>query len=694
MGLARTHQRTPHLVYLAWFLGLIALLPARSLAQGASQGSLTWEGGYVGSNAGLGLLPNRSVRLGALPTAGFGNLSLGSSLPSTSAPSFGFNIGYNWQAGQLIYGVETGLDYLGIQRGLNGLFSTAPAYAAIGIPSFMVRSDPGGQYLGSFRGRLGFAVDRSLFYVTAGVANGGWRGGSTIALAGSGAAGLFNAPVSKSSQIKFVAGGGLEFLVNPNWSARAEYLLVDQAQNSQLYDNGNGQYLAYRANSLTHLLRFGMTYRIGSDPAPKAEDDSSKPGETPAQERFSIHAQVTDIPQYHPSFPALYSGPNSLKPYSEVKETLSTTGFFGLRLWDGGEAYLNPEIGQGFGVSNTLGVAGFPNMEAFKVGRSAPYLRFQRYFFRQTIGLGGATEQVESGQNLLQGSTDSNRLIWTVGKYAVTDIFDDNKYAHDSRNGFLNWTINDLGAFDYAADSWGYTYGATLEWKQDWWTARAGVFQLSDQPNSEKIEPRLLKQFMPVVEFEARHSMFGEPGKIKLLAFADRGYMGKYEDAILNGVLQGSTPDISADRRKRTKAGAGINVEQQVTPNIGLFLRASIADGRYETFDFTEVERSFSGGLVFSGDMWGRPKDAIGVAGVVNGISGVHASYLAAGGTGIILGDGTLSYTGEKIAEIYYKFNLLDGFHVTANYQFVEAPGYNRDRGPVSLFALRFHGEF
>lgn len=251
-----------------------------------------------------------------------------------------------------------------------------------------------------------------------------------------------------------------------------------------------------------------------------------------------------------------------------------------------------------------------------------------------------------------------------------------------------------MGAFDYAADSWGYTYGATAEWKQDWWTARAGVFQLSLTPNSEQIEPILFRQFQPILEFEERHNIWDQPGKLKLLFYANDGFMGSFNQAVQEGFATGTTPDISSVRALRVKVGGGINLEQQITPSLGLFARLSMATGQYETFDYTEVERSASGGVVINGDLWGREKDQIGIGGVLNGISHGHANYLAAGGLGLILGDGALSYDGERILETYCKFAISDGVHVTADYQFVDNPGYNLARGTVSLFALRFHAEF
>ena len=367
---------------------------------------------------------------------------------------------------------------------------------------------------------------------------------------------------------------------------------------------------------------------------------------------------------------------------------------FGRTTWQGAAIYFNPEIDEGFGVGNTFGVAGFPNAFAYKVGKSEPYIRDRRYFLRQTIGLGGGTEQIEAGADQLAGPVDANRLTFTVGKYSVTDIFDDNKYAHDATNTFLNWTIFDMGAFDYAADSWGFTYGATAEWKQDWWTARVGVFQLSQVPNGEVIEPVLFRQFQPVVEFEERHNIWDQPGKLKFLFYANDGFMGSFNQAVVQGFATGTTPDISSVRARRVKVGGGVNLEEQITPSLGLFARLSMDTGQYETFEFTPIERSASGGVVINGDLWGRAKDQIGIGGVLNGISHAHANYFAAGGLDILLGDGALSYCRRAYSRNLLQIRIANGIHVTADYQFVDNPGYNLARGPASLFAIRLHAEF
>ncbi len=657
--------------------------------------SFSWAGFYLGANMGGAIPLHTGESLQAVGGFFGPGFDLYPRSSERSGPTFGAQLGYNWQFANWVYGVETDFNFLGGRRAPNGTFPAPPAYTTMSVGSYTLTPEAGGTYFSSYRARLGFAVERALYYVTAGVANGGWRGVSTLTLNGAGPANPFTSGYTASSRMKYVVGAGVEYALDATWSARLEYMYLNQSLGTQVFDNGGGFDFASRLRAESHIARFGMDYHFGEDPAPPAAADGKDPSAAASPERYSVHLQTTVLPQGYPVIRAPYSGQNSLPPNGQARATVSSTGFFGLRLWEGGEAYVDPEIDEGYGLAGTFGVAGFPSAEAYKLGHARPYVRFERYFVRQTIGLGGESEPVKPGQNLLGGDVDVDRLTFTVGKYSIVDIMDDNQFAHDGRNGFINWSIIDMGAFDYAGDAWSFTYGATAEWKQDWWTARAGFYQLSLVPGSEYIEPVLFRQWSPVVELEARHKLlFGQDGKIKLLGFANIGYMGKYDDATQLGFLTGTTPDITLNRKMRNKIGGGINVEQPISDDLGFFLRASMANGRYEAFDFTDIERSLSTGLVLKGAKWERPNDAIGVAVVFNGISNSHASYLAAGGLGLLIGDGGLNYDGEHILETYYKYSLMEGVHLTADYQFVQNPAYNRDRGPANIFALRLHAEF
>lgn len=421
---------------------------------------------------------------------------------------------------------------------------------------------------------------------------------------------------------------------------------------------------------------------------------SSAPVSGNDSEQWSLHGQVTVTDQYHPAFTSPYRGRNSLDPGSRGDETVDVTLFAGVRLWQGGEAYANPEIDQGFGLSDTVGAAAFPSGEAYKIGDASPYVKLPRLFFRQTFDLGGNEQPIAPDANQLGGARTADNLILTAGKISVVDIFDTNTYAHDPRGDFLNWAVIDAGAFDYAADSWAYTYGGAGEWTQSWWTLRAGIFDLSKIPNMPHLETNF-RQFEVVAEAEERHTWFGRDGKLKLLGFLNRGRMGNYNDALKLAVLTGGLPNTALVRKFASRPGGELNFEQQLTDDLGLFARASMNDGSKEAYEFTDMNRSLSAGLSLKGVDWSRSDDLVGLAGEVGAISHAAQDYFAAGGIGILIGDGRLPHYGlENVLEAYYSARVFSWFTATADYQWMENPAYNSDRGPVSFFGLRFHGEF
>lgn len=434
----------------------------------------------------------------------------------------------------------------------------------------------------------------------------------------------------------------------------------------------------------------------GSDASGSSRDagKAADAGDLPIQEDWALRGQATFVPQGNLRFRSRFEGQNSLNQRGQLRETFDFTLYAGARLWSGAEIWVNPEIDQGFGLSSTLGVAGFPNGEAYKIGSAAPYPKLHRAFIRQTIDLGGAVEQVEPDLNQLGGSRTADRLVFTLGKFSVVDVFDTNRYAHDPRTDFLNWALIDTGTFDYAANAWGYTYGAAVEWYRDVWTLRGGVFDLSLVPNSKILDPSF-GQFQTVAEIERRHELWGHPGKLKLTGFVSRGRMGRFDDAVRLAALTGGNADISAVRRYRSGFGASLNLEQQLTPDLGMFVRAGLRSGDVEAYEFTDIDRTVAAGLVLSGGAWGRPADAVGFAGVVNGITRAHRAFLDAGGLGILVGDGRLPNPGaERILETYYSLPLTTLARLTFDYQFVTNPAYNRDRGPVSILGGRLRIQF
>jgi high affinity Mn2+ porin len=419
----------------------------------------------------------------------------------------------------------------------------------------------------------------------------------------------------------------------------------------------------------------------------------------PATEDWAVHAQSTFTDQYHPAFTAAYNGPNSLDPGSRGDETFDATIFAGFRPWRGGEIWVNGELDQGFGLNDTLGLAGFSSAEAYKVGEAYPYVRLTRLFLRQTFDLGGAVQGVDPDQNVLGGTQTANRVVVTIGKISVPDVFDTNKYAHDARNDFLNWAVIDGGAFDYAADAWGYTYGGALEWYQDWWTLRTGYFEGSVTPNSPHVSLPLGRQFQLLSEAEGRYRLFGQDSKLKLLGFMTRAKLGTFSELEQFYTANPEAADniilAEAVRHLRNKFGGEINLEQPITADLGAFLRASLNDGRTESYDFTDITRSLSGGLSLAGTAWGRKDDTVGTAFVVNNISHGLKDYLADGFLGILVGDGKLTNAGpEQICETFYSYAVRSGVEITADYQLVNHPAYNVDRGPVSILGLRLHAQF
>src|SRR3984893_2875970 len=458
-----------------------------------------------------------------------------------------------------------------------------------------------------------------------------------------------------------------------------------------------------RAHALSAVAAIGIlgwpmmcsAQMVGPTPQPQGIPLTPEQAEQVQPETWAIHGQSTFTWLLQPAFRSPYRGPQSLSPAANGRETFDATLYAGVRPWPGAEIWINPEVDQGFGLSDTFGVAGYPSGEAYKLGKANPYLLVQRGFLRQTIDLGGRTEKLEPDLNQLGGTQTSNRLVFTIGKYSVVDIFDTNTYAHDPRHDFLNWSIIDQGAFDYAANVWGYTYGATVEWYQDWWTTRTGLFNLSKIPNSKPLDTRVFDQYQIDQEFEERHELFRQPGKLKLLGFFTHGRMGSYSEATQIALQTGMPADIAAVRKTHNRGGVGLNLEQQLPGDLGFFARAGWSQGQYEAFEFTDINKTVSFGLSLTGPRWGRPDDTVGVAVAVNNASSAAKRFFAAGGLGILVGDGRLVHSGpESIFETYYSFATFSGAKLTLDYQFINNPAYNRDRGPVSVFGVRAHIEF
>jgi high affinity Mn2+ porin len=482
-------------------------------------------------------------------------------------------------------------------------------------------------------------------------------------------------------------GAGVELGLTSRWAVRLEYLFTDYGGRSVSFAQ-SGQH--FNSDLALHSVRVGLDYKLGRD---RIENDFLTKGPTALDlDWFLFKGQTTFVEQYAAPFRSPYAATNSLTP-NQGRESLDYMFFIGAKLWQGGELWIDPEIDQGFGLSNTEGVAGFPSGASFKVGASVPYPRLQRTFIRQTINLGGDTEKVEADQNQFAGSNTKDRLVLTIGKFSVSDVFDQNKYAQNPRKDFMNWALIDTGSFDYAADAWGYTYGAAAEWYTGDWTLRAGWFDLSIVPNSTNLDSHF-GQFQWLGEVERRYELWSHPGKIAVTGFLTRGRLGAFADAIALAEATGGPANIAAVRQYRSRAGIGLNLEQEITSDLGVFARAGFADGNIEPDAYTDIDSTVAAGLALKGTQWNRPNDTFALAGIVNGISAVHEAFLNAGGLGILVGDGRLPHPGlEHIIETYYLFPVYN-WHATIDYQFVLNPAYNRDRGPVSIVGFRLQTEF
>ncbi|MGY8665646.1 carbohydrate porin [Bradyrhizobium sp. UFLA05-109] len=622
-----------------------------------------WTGFYVGGHVAYG---DASFGPGTNPLPEQGLI-----FPhSATGISGGYQLGYNRQlANHVVLGIEADATFTG---------PLDPAALGRDPHPFNTTID----YVGTVRGRVGYAFGRLMPYVT-----GGFAWGHTHINVND-ANGDAQFPVGHY-QTGWTAGLGLEFAVSGNWTAKAEYEYIDLARHA--YDLSGFGLANVDVDPRIHLFKLGLNYQFGDTPWMAPVNGKTK---LPESDDWNVHAQTTFLPQGYGPIHSPYASPQSLPGGGQLQATWTTTAFLGARLWEGGEFYFNPELAQGFGLNGTLGLAGFSNGEAQKAGAPFPKIRAQRYYLRQTFGLGGEQEEVADGPNQLAGKRDIDRITLIVGRFAVGDFFDNNAYAHDPRADFMNWSMWESAAYDFPADLPGYTRGAVVELNRKDWAVRAGLFQVPAAPNSDVLT---FKTGGSVIEFEERHSIFDQPGKLRLGAFYNSGNTANYREVL---AIAAANPALdindiaTANQRDRTKYGFYANLEQQIVKDVGLFARASWNDGQNQILSFTDVDRSLSGGLSIKGSSWGRADDTIGIGGAINGLSAAHRDFLAAGGTGLLIGDGQLNYSPERILEAYYAWKLNSWSTLTFDYQFITNPAYNADRGPVSILSGRLHAEF
>jgi high affinity Mn2+ porin len=624
------------------------------------QQAYDWTGPYFGAHAGF--------------SRGHSDATLTDPSAATTSNFFGGPIGglqagYNVQLpSRIVLGLEADVSFTNYIDG-NSVISTLATAKSYVIEQM--------DFVGTARGRLGYAAGPWLFYATGGLAFTGER--------------FLNTPAVGSDEkilrmrLGWAAGGGVEVAFAPHWSLRLEYLYSEFQHAGVQFASGAATASTLNFQSLRVGLNRKIDWPASGNPIPLAALVD------PESSRWEIHGQTTYLPQGYPGFRALYTGANSLTPAPQAQATWSSSLFLNMRLWEGGEVYYNPELLQGFGLNDTVGVAGFPNGEAQKSNFPYPHYNTSRLLLRQTFGFGGEQEELASAPLQLANRVDVSRLTVQAGKFAVMDIFDGNAYAKDTRKDFINWSMWAPGAFDYSADKVGLTCGATAEFNQKQWALRAGYFLMVGTSNSNNFDPRVFERGSYVFELETRYSLFSLPGKLRTIGWFNSAYSGSYRETLNNPAFD---LDIAQTRKGRIKYGYVFSLEQALSDDIGLFGRWSWNDGRTEIMAFTDIDASLAGGLSIKGARWGRPDDVIGIGGAINALSKDHRDFIAAGGLGVLIGDGALNYRRERIVEAYYAYALNKQITLTADYQFITNPAYNADRGPVSVFSGRLHGEF
>jgi high affinity Mn2+ porin len=644
-----------------------AILPIKAPLPAAPV-SYDWTGFYVGGHVAYGL--GQATRTLSDPApSGVGN--------TFSSLYGGVQGGYNYVLpSRLLVGAEADITFPNFFED-GSIFTGGTALGTTVTDQI--------DYIATLRGRVGYAFDHWLFYGTGGFAWSQARFGETPGVASTEDKILL-------TRTGWALGLGAELAIAPNWTAQIEYLYDDFGTVAGVFPSGT----AYRSAFDMQSLRLGLNYKLGaSDPDPPGHIGSGPAGNSwpVAPENWNVHGQFTFVEQGYPAFRSPYEGANSLSPANQAKNTVSATAFVGFRPWDGTDIYINPEITQGFGLSDTFGVAGFPSFEAQKASFPMPRVDVARVYVQQTFGLGGEQETIEDGPNQIAGKEDISRITLIAGRFSVTDFFDNNTYAHDGRKQFFNWNIDCCGSYDWTMDQLSYTWGAMAELNQKFWAFRAGYFLVPTVSNADDFDTHF-PDGEYISELELRYSLLSQPGKLRLMAWTNRANAGSYAAALAEPITTPTYPDITLVRQVRTNYGFDVNVEQAITSDLGVFSRATWNAGQDEIIAWTDCDESLSAGAQLKGTSWGRPDDKIGVAGLIEGLSDEARAYFAAGGLGILIGDGALSYQPEKILETYYSYSLNTWAALTFDYQFVADPAYNADRGPVHIFSGRLHAEF
>src|ERR1700730_4702890 len=534
-----------------------------------------WSGFYVGGHVGY--------------SRGYGRNTLFDPNQTTASSSFGslfggLQFGYNnLLPSRLLVGIEGDISF--------------PNYLDDGIvasrttPSSAVTEKL--DFISTVRGRAGYAFDHWLFYATGGLA---WSQARFLEDSNS----TGNQDKVLRMRTGWALGAGAELAIAPGWTARLEYLYDRLGKASGTFPSGT----SYESTTLElNRLRIGLNRKLDWTGAAKSGGNSSDSWVIDPNS-WNVHGQLTFIEQGYPAFRSPYQGPNSLTGANQIQNTTTATAFLGYRPWDGTEIYVNPELMQGFGLANTLGVAGFPNGEAQKSDFPIPRIDIARMFVRQTFGLGGEQETVEDGPNQLAGKQDISRITITAGRFAVIDIFDGNTYSHDPRADFLNWNMYCCGSYDLTMDKISYTWGAAVELNQKNWAIRGGYFLVPTVSNVNTFDTQIPEYGEYIGELELRYSLFSQPGKLRLIGWANIANMGSYADALAMPVTTPNYPDLTQTRQVRTNYGFVVNFEHAITSDLGVFSRASWNPGLVEIIGWTDCDESLSFGTVLKVNAW------------------------------------------------------------------------------------------
>jgi high affinity Mn2+ porin len=445
-------------------------------------------------------------------------------------------------------------------------------------------------------------------------------------------------------------------------------------------------------NSALIVCLCGLRLAAQDTQTPATADNPAPVGDS--TERLNLYYQATSIGQHHGAFYSPYQGPLSLVGHPETEASLTTTLFFGLNLGDYTQVYFDPEIAGGRGFSGVNGLANPSNGELPRVASATPKPYLARLFVTHDFALGDEKESVESDANQLSGSRPLNRYTITVGRFSLSDYFDDNRYTHDPRSQFMGWAVMYNGAWDYAADTRGYTWGWVHELHLRNWSFRYGSAFEPLRANGSQFDRRILASRGDQIEAERRYTLRSHPGTIRLLNYYNHTDSGSYGAALQYAAATHTTPDINNVRQSGTlKYGFGMSADQEITKSIGVFLRLGWNDGKTEDFAFTAIDRLATAGISVSGARWKRPDDTVASEFTAVGLSAVHALYLSRGGLDFLIGDGRLNYAPEMTWESYYNAHLYKWFYGAIDAQYVTNPAYNADRGPLWVYSLRVHIE-